>query len=69
MYDLQSSASGARELQSKCELVFIKPSAGLIRKGRWRLTPPGGRRSLPMYDLRFGKFPRLRANLAKQMRA
>ena len=25
----------------------------------------GGRRSLPMYEVRFGEFPRLRANFAK----
>ena len=54
MYDLENSASGAREaakqMRTGCDEAVI--GHGYKAAGAGRLTPPGGRQGLPMYDLR-----------------
>ena len=51
IYDLENSASGAREaakqMRTGCDEAVI--GHGYKAAGAGRLTPPGGRRSLPMY--------------------
>ena len=51
-YDLGRMRSEAAGTAKQMRRDVLEPRAGVVRKRRRRLAAPGGRQSLPMYEVR-----------------